>query len=165
MIHHVTPLLPSPALSGRSGADVWLKMEALQPSGSFKLRGMGNACRRAVERGARRLLTSSGGNAGLAVAYAARQLGVPVTVVVPRRTDQRMRELIAEQGATVEVHGEVWDDAHAHALRWAGDPDVALIHPFDHPDVWEGHATLVDEVLARGVAPDAVVVAVGGGGL
>lgn len=164
MIHHVTPLLPSPALSGRSGAEVWLKMEALQPTGSFKLRGMGNACRKAVERGARRLLTSSGGNAGLAVAYAARQLGVPVTVVVPRRTDRRMRDLIAEQGATVEVCGEVWDDAHAHALELAGDAHTALIHPFDHRDVWEGHATLVDEVLER-VVPDAVVVAVGGGGL
>jgi L-serine/L-threonine ammonia-lyase len=164
MLHHDTPLLRSTPLSALLGADVWLKLDALQPSGSFKLRGMGLAAERAQARGARGLLSSSGGNAGLAVAVAGRALGLPVTVVVPSRTDPRMRGLIAAEGATVVVAGEVWDDAHAHALGLASEA-VPLLHPFDHPDVWEGHATLVAEVAGRMPEPAAVVLSVGGGGL
>lgn len=137
-------------------------MESSQPCGSFKLRGMGRACEVAVARGAKRLVSSSGGNAGYAVAWAGRSLGVPVTVVVPRRTGERMRALIAAEGAVVEVAGEVWDDAHARATVVAAETGGALVHPFDHPDVWEGHTTLVDELPEP---PGAVVVAVGGGGL
>ncbi|MBX2802875.1 MAG: pyridoxal-phosphate dependent enzyme [Myxococcales bacterium] len=164
-IHHVTPLLRSSVLSAHHGADVWLKLDSAQPSASFKLRGMGHACQQAVQRGARHLVSSSGGNAGYAVAYAGRQLGVPVTVVVPRRTAERMRRLIEGEGAVVQVHGEVWDDAHEHALQLAPSLSGVVIHPFDAPDVWAGHASLVEEVHAEGVRPEAVVVSVGGGGL
>lgn len=164
-IHHVTPLLRSTPLTRRHGAEVWLKLESAQPSGSFKLRGMGRACQAAVASGASRLVSSSGGNAGYAVAYAGRQLGVPVTVVVPRRTATRTRELIASEGAEVIVEGEVWDEAHAHALQIASDRGGAVIHPFDQPEVWEGHASLIEEVAAQLPPPGAVVVSVGGGGL
>ncbi len=160
-MHIRTPLLRSTALSSLYGAPVWLKMESSQPVGSFKLRGMGLAATRAVERGATRLVSSSGGNAGLGVAWAGRELGVPVTVVVPSRTPEAMRARIAAEGAEVLVHGTIWDDAHARAIEIAQDGG-ALMHPFDHPDIWEGHASLVHE-LAR--EPAAVVVAVGGGGL
>jgi len=156
-----TPTIPSTPMSARAGRPVWLKLENTQPVGSFKQRGMGLSCARAVDAGAERLLTSSGGNAGYAVAWAARALGVPVTVVVPRRTSESMRARIAAEGAEVVVHGEVWDDAHVHAQSLSG----ALIHPFDHPDCWEGHATLVHEVADDGLRPGLVVVAVGGGGL
>ncbi len=166
MIHHRTPLLASSPLGALNGAPVWLKMESAQPAGSFKLRGMGRACQVAVERGAEHILTSSGGNAGLAVAYAARALGVPATVVVPGRTSERMRALIAAEGARVLVAGEVWDDAHAEALRLAPELGGAVVHPFDAPEVWDGHATLVHEVAeALPEPPEAVVVSVGGGGL
>src|SRR5437867_955469 len=83
--HIRTPLLHSRPMS-RPGHDVYLKLEALQPSGSFKLRGVGAACERAVAGGARHLISSSGGNAGLAVAYAGTRLGVRVTIFVPGTT-------------------------------------------------------------------------------
>src|SRR5262249_6243699 len=119
---------------------------------------------RAVAAGARRLVASSGGNAGYAVAWAGARLGVPVQVFVPRSTSARMAELVRGAGAQVDVHGDAWDDAHAHAVATLGEGD-AYIHPFDHPDLWDGHATMIDEVAAAGVRPGAVVVAVGGGGL
>lgn len=157
-----TPCLPSAPLGAALGRDVWLKMECAQPTGSFKQRGMGAACRAAVRAGAEALVSSSGGNAGYAVAWAGRRLGVPVTVVVPRRTSPTMRARIEAEGAEVVVHGEVWDDAHAHALTLPG----ALIHPFDGAPCWAGHATLVEELATQlPERPGAVVVAVGGGGL
>lgn len=165
-LHVKTPLLRSTALSHHHGAPVWLKLESAQPSGSFKLRGMARACETAIAGGAARIITSSGGNAGLAVAWACRQLGVPAIVVVPRRTAPRMRALIAAEEAEVRVHGEVWDDAHAHALELAPALDGAVVHPFDDPEVWAGHASLVTEVAAElPEPPEAFVVAVGGGGL
>jgi L-serine/L-threonine ammonia-lyase len=164
-LHHRTPLLPSLPLQARVGHPVWLKMESAQPSASFKLRGMGLACERAVARGASRLVSSSGGNAGYAVAWAGRTLGVPVTVVVPETTGRRMRGLIEATGAEVRVAGTVWDQAHAAATALAQAEGGALLHPFDHPDIWEGHASLVAEVADAGVEPACVVVSVGGGGL
>ncbi len=163
-LHHRTPYLRSQPLSEVLGAHVHLKLEALQPTGSFKLRGMGRACQEAVRDGARHLVSSSGGNAGLAVAWCARQLAVPATVVVPRRTAPRMRSLIEAEGAQVVVHGEVWDDAHAHAATVAADSG-ALVHPFDGEVVWRGHASLIAECAEQGERPGAVVVCVGGGGL
>jgi L-serine/L-threonine ammonia-lyase len=165
VLHLVTPLIRSTPLSARLGAPVWLKMESSQPCGSFKQRGMGRACEVAVAAGAKRLVGSSGGNAGYAIAWVGRALGVPVEVVVPTRTAPRMRGLLEAEGAVVTVHGDVWDDAHARARELAADSGGALIHPFDGPAVWDGHATLVEEVAREGLRPGAVVVAVGGGGL
>lgn len=164
-LHHRTPLIPSLVLGEALGREVWLKLESAQPCGSFKLRGMGRFCEQALARGATRLVSSSGGNAGYAVAWAGRELGVPVTVVVPTTTGARMRALIAQTGAEVLVHGSVWDEAHAHALELASGADAALVHPFEHPDTWDGHATLVDEVVEAGLEPAHVVLSVGGGGL
>jgi L-serine/L-threonine ammonia-lyase len=163
-LHIDTPLLASRAMPARPGQRVWLKMEALQPSGSFKLRGIGHACETYVRRGARRLLSSSGGNAGIACAYAGRQLGVPVLVVVPETTSARARELIAREGAAILVHGASFQEANEHALSLLGEHD-AFIHPFDDPLLWEGHASMIDEVAQEGLRPDAVLLSVGGGGL
>src|SRR5438067_124482 len=153
-----TPLLESRALG------CWLKMEALQPSGSFKLRGLGHACARYAQQGARRFISSSGGNAGIAAAHAGRRLGLPVLVVVPETTSARARELIAREGAEIVVHGASFQEANALALSMVG-PEDAFIHPFDDPLLWEGHAGMIDEVAQAGLAPDAVVLSVGGGGL
>lgn len=163
-IHLETPLLASRPLSRRTGKDVRLKLEALQPAGSFKSRGVGHACEQYRRQGAQRFVTSSGGNAGYAVACAGRVLGVPVTVVVPSTTSERARSLIADEGAEVIVHGASWMEAHAHALALR-QPDDAFIHPFDDPLLWTGHATLVDELARQGPRPDLLVCAVGGGGL
>lgn len=163
-LHINTPLLHSGALSKASGASITLKMDALQPTGSFKIRGVGLACEHHYALGVRSFISSSGGNAGLAVAYAGRRLGVRVTVVVPKTTSSLAKYLLEQEGAAVIVVGESWDQAHVFALGLVGQRD-AFIHPFDDPLLWRGHATVIEEVLAAEFRPDAVVVAVGGGGL
>lgn len=163
-LHLSTPLIESRALSQRSGRRVWLKLDALQPPGSFKIRGVGLACETHASRGARRFISSSGGNAGIAVAYAGRRLGLPVTVVVPQTASERARELIAQEGAELVVHGASWQEANALAQSMV-TPSDAFIHPFDDPLLWAGHASLIDEVAQAGLKPDAVVLSVGGGGL
>jgi L-serine/L-threonine ammonia-lyase len=163
-IHLETPLIESLVLSRHVSRPVWLKMEALQPCGSFKARGIGFACRRYLEQGRKRFVSSSGGNAGLAVAYSGRKLGVPVTVVVPESTSERAKRLIRDEAAEVVVRGRSWQEAHQHALTLL-DRETAYVHPFDDPLVWQGHASLIEEVVAAGLEPDAVVLSVGGGGL
>ncbi|WP_447917735.1 pyridoxal-phosphate dependent enzyme [Achromobacter aegrifaciens] len=163
-IHIETPALASRSYSLRSGKDVRLKLEALQPSGSFKARGIGHACEVYKSRGARRFISSSGGNAGYAVAYAGRMLATPVTVVVPATTSERAKSLIRSEGAEVIVHGASWMEANARALELM-TPTDAFLHPFDDPLLWEGHATMIDELARQGGRPDLVICSVGGGGL
>ena len=163
-LHLETPLIESPALSASAGRSVWLKMEALQPTGSFKIRGVGAACQEYARRGATRFLSSSGGNAGIAVAHAGRHLGLPVVVVVPETTTERAIALIEREGAKIVVHGASWQEANAHALSRVEESD-AFLHPFDDPLLWQGHASLIDEVVRSDVRPDVVVLSVGGGGL
>ena len=163
-LHIETPLIQSRQLSQLSGRAVWLKLDALQPPGSFKIRGVGYACEEYVKRGAQRLVSSSGGNAGLAVAYAGRSLGVPVTVVVPQTTSEQAKALLRLEDAEVIVHGASWQEANELALSLVGPTD-AFLHPFDDPLLWQGHATLVDEVARSGLLPDVIVLSVGGGGL
>lgn len=163
-LHIETPLLNSRALSLHSERAIWLKLEALQPPGSFKIRGIGLACEEYARRGASRFISSSGGNAGIAVAYAGRQLGIPVIVVVPETTSERAKALIAQEGAEVIVHGAAWQEANALAQSML-TPQDAFLHPFDDPLLWQGHAGMIDEVASAGLKPDAVVLSVGGGGL
>lgn len=163
-LHIETNLIESRALSMKTGRSVWLKLEALQTTGSFKIRGVGHASEIYVARGAKKLVSSSGGNAGLAVAYAGRLLGVPVTVVIPETTTERAKELLRLENAEVVVHGASWQEANEFAQSLL-DSSTAFIHPFDDPLLWQGHATLVDEIHASGFKPDAVVLSVGGGGL
>lgn len=163
-LHLDTPLLrAAPGLFPQD--EVWLKMDALQPSGSFKLRGVGRLVQQAGAEGARAIVCASGGNAGFAAAYAARALGMPVTIVLPLSSSALVAEQIAARGATVLRHGAAFDEANAFAMALAADSGATYVHPFDHPLLWAGHSTLIDEVLATGLAFDAVVTAVGGGGL
>lgn len=163
-LHIETPLFESRPLSVLAGRSVWLKLDALQPPGSFKIRGIGFACQEYVRGGAKRLISSSGGNAGIAVAYAGRHLSVPVLIVVPETTSELARALIRREGAEVIVHGDSWQEANELAMSTVGESDV-LVHPFDDPLVWRGHSSLIDEVAEAGVKPGALVVSVGGGGL
>ncbi|MFM0653594.1 pyridoxal-phosphate dependent enzyme [Paraburkholderia sediminicola] len=163
-LHIETPLLESRRLSMLSGKSVWLKIEAMQPPGSFKIRGIGLACQEYAKLGATHFISSSGGNAGIAVAYAGRQLQVPVTVVVPETTSDRAKNLISQEGAKVVVHGASWQDANELAQSMVGE-GAAFLHPFDDPLLWRGHASMIDEVARTGFKPDAIVLSVGGGGL
>ena len=163
-LHIETPLFQSRELSQLTNKRVWLKFEALQPTGSFKLRGIGAACEEYQRRGKTKFVSSSGGNAGLAAAYAGRVLGVPVTVVIPQSTPARMKAVLEQEGANVIVHGAVWMEANQYAQDLLDD-ETAFLHPFDDPLVWTGHATLIDEVVRAGVQFDSVITSVGGGGL
>jgi L-serine/L-threonine ammonia-lyase len=163
-LHDATPYVPHRGLPD-TGRETWVKLDCYQPTGSFKIRGVGRLCQGLWADGARAFVCSSGGNAGYAAAYAGRALGAPVTVVVPSTTPVFMRDRIAALGARVIVEGDVWDKADALARAIADRGEAAYVSPFDHPLLWEGHASLVDELAAAGPAPDAVVVAVGGGGL
>lgn len=163
-LHQVTPYVRHRGLPV-SGRETFVKMDAWQPTASFKIRGVGRLCQSLKAQGAKAFVSSSGGNAGYAAAYAGQALGVPVTVLTPSTTPAFMREKIAALGAQVIVEGNVWDEADRLAQAMAARGDAAYVPPFDHPLLWEGHASLVDEILDQGPAPDAIVVAVGGGGL
>lgn len=160
-----TPLIASRTLSQHLGSEVMLKVELLQPSGSFKNRGIGHYCLKAARDGIRAFISASGGNAGLAVAYSGRELGIPVTVVIPETTPSFMREKIMAEGATVIVHGANLNDASLFAKNLAEQKNGLFISPFDHPAIWEGHASLVHEIARAGKKPGAMILSVGGGGL
>ena len=164
-LHIKTPVFASQPLGAMTGKSVFLKMECFQPAGSFKIRGIGLLCKECVDGGTSHLVCSSGGNAGFAVAYAGRQLGVQVTVVVPETTSGEVRCKIEEEGAEVIVRGAAWDETHAFASALSKKVRGACISPFDHPTIWRGHATLVDEIVDQVEKPDALVLSVGGGGL
>jgi len=140
-------------------------MECFQPSGSFKIRGIGLLCQRLAAEGISRFVCASGGNAGLAVAYSGYQLGIETIVVVPESTRESMRQRILEFGAKLEIKGAVWNDAHRYACQLAEEAGSFYVHPFDHTTIWEGHASIVEELAAETEEPDAIVLAVGGGGL
>ncbi|CAK9000613.1 unnamed protein product [Durusdinium trenchii] len=164
--HIETPLIYSEKFSKHLGAEVFLKLDLLQPSGSFKLRGIGRTVQEAAAAGAQCIVSSSGGNAGLAAAFAARNFDLPCTVVLPTTTPQSVQEELAFYGAKVMVHGSVWDEADQKAREVVKDRKGAYVHPFDQESTWRGHATLLEELQRQlPSAPDAIVTCVGGGGL
>jgi L-serine/L-threonine ammonia-lyase len=164
MLHIRTPLILHTALS-TADRRIWLKLENLQPSGSFKMRGMGRLCSYAAEQGMKSVVCPSGGNAGLAAAMAAISLGLQAVIIVPSTTPEATRQRIARTGAQVRVHGQVWDDSNQLALQLAEDPQTQYVPAFDHPLLWEGHSSMVDEILQDCPEVDTIVTSVGGGGL
>jgi len=145
-----------------NGRDVLLKLEHLQLSGSFKLRGALNALS-GVDHPTR-VVTASGGNHGLAVATAAALLGVPATVYVPESAPESKTRRIEATGARLVRHGATYAEAADAALAAVTSQDVYL-PAYDHPDVIAGQGTVGAEIVADAPEVDAVVVAVGGGGL
>ncbi|MGB3466003.1 MAG: pyridoxal-phosphate dependent enzyme [Cyclobacteriaceae bacterium] len=160
-----SPVFRSHHLSEKLGKNVYYKMDCYQPSGSFKVRGMEQICRYYIAKGYNRFIASSGGNAGYSLAYVGKQLGAEVEVIVPETTPVRMAEKIRSLGAKVEVQGKEWSEAHTYALTLSEKLQIPYISPFDHPKLWEGHSSIIDECAATMKAPDKIVVAVGGGGL
>jgi threonine dehydratase len=153
----------SPAVEG---ARLSLKLECLQVSGSFKSRGASNKVLSlsATERG-RGLVTASGGNHALGVAYAGRRVGAPVRVYLPVSTPEAKGEKLERWGAEIIFEGEVWDDANAAAQRAAEREGLTYVHPFADPDVIAGQGTVGLEILKQFSAVDTVLVSIGGGGL
>ena len=155
-----------PVPSQHLGRDLLLKLESLQVSGSFKARGaMNKVLSIAPEIARRGLVTASGGNHGLAVAYAGRVVDVPTTVYLPRLTAPAKAARIEGWGAHVVREGEVWDDAHAAGVAHATRDGLTYVHPFADTAVVCGQATIALEVLEQAPEVDLLVVAIGGGGL
>lgn len=165
ILHSHTPLLESLPLNKLTGKNIYLKMDALQPPGSYKIRGSGRICSYYAEEGAKKFVCTSGGNAGLAAAYAGRKLGIPVTVVVPKSSNIWIRDKLKLEGAEVIIHGENWHEADPLTQKMAEEENTFYIPSFDHPLLWEGIASIMYEVSADGVKPDVVLLCVGGGGL
>ena len=160
-----TPLwkLPGKAL-GIDCAEVWLKLEHLQTGGSFKARGMLN---RLLSNPipASGVIVASGGNAGIATAAAARELGVACEVFVPEISSPAKRARLAGLGARVVVGGAAYADALQACLARQQQTGALLTHAYDQPEVLVGAGTMALEIEAQGGLPDAVLVSVGGGGL
>ena len=162
-----TPLwkLPASAFGIEApGAEIWLKLEHLQRSGSFKARGMMNRLL-ANEIPASGVVVASGGNAGIATAAAARALGVRCEVFLPGISPEAKRAKLRSLGAGVTVVGEVYADALAACLARQQESGALLTHAYDQPEVLAGAGTLGREIEAQGGLPDSVLVSVGGGGL
>jgi len=149
---------------GVACAELWLKLEHLQVSGSFKARGMFNRMR-ANTVPAAGVVIASGGNAGIAVAHAARTLGVRAEVFVPESSSEAKRARLAQLGAVVTVRGASYADALAASLERQRASGALLMHAYDQREVVEGAGTLAAEVEADAGVPDRALVSVGGGGL
>ncbi len=164
-----TPLLYSPVLSNITKRNIYLKMEALQPSGSFKDRGVGQLCEYFAKQGTNGFVSSSGGNAGISVAYVGKKLGINVKVFVPKNTLPITVQKMIDMGADVLTKGDTWDQTDLHAQKIAQKLDYAYIPPFDHPVIWQGYESIINELaidLAEyKIRPDAIITSVGGGGL
>lgn len=162
-----TPMLP---LDNTFGGEGWLKLEYLQHTGSFKARGAFNRILSATEDGsldpAVGIVVASGGNAGLAYAYAARALGVPATVFVPESAPAVKVEKLRSSGARVELSGGEYAAAHEAAVQHAEATGAVYGHAYDQPAMAAGAGTIALEILEDlGGDVDTVVIAVGGGGL
>jgi threonine dehydratase len=161
-----TPLLPPPPLSDEAPPGLALKLENLQVSGSFKARGAFNNLLQipAAER-PRGVVCASGGNHGLAVAYAASRLGMPATVYLPETASADRAARIAAAGAAVVRFGANPSDAIDHAREHAASERLPYVHPFDAIGTVQGTGTLGLELLEDVPDADCVLVAIGGGGL
>jgi threonine dehydratase len=161
-----TPLVKSDWLSDLANADVWLKLEIVQTTGSFKIRGARNAIARvAVERPhVRKILTASAGNHGRAVALAASRASLTARVYVPATAPAAKKGAIARLGAEI-VEMPTYDEAEAAARGEAGRGDTAFISAYNHPDVIAGAGTVALEMFEDQPDLDAIVAPIGGGGL
>jgi threonine dehydratase len=161
-----TPLRHSRWLSDEAGCEVYLKIETLQPTFSYKLRGAFNAVLRLMEerRNTQPLVTASAGNHGRALAHAARMAELPLTVYVPEDAPQTKTAAIAALGAELRFCRD-YDEAEVRAKEHGASGEALFISPYSHPDVIAGAGTVGLEILDDRPDIDAIVVPIGGGGL
>ncbi len=159
-------MLPAPKLSALTGAEVWVKYENLQVTNAFKERGalVKLAALSAAER-ARGVIAMSAGNHAQAVAYHARRLGIPATIVMPVTTPFVKVAATKAYGADVVLHGETVADAQVRAEAIARERKLVWVHPYDDPHVIAGQGTIALEMLEEAPDLDVLVIPIGGGGL
>lgn len=161
-----TPLEYSAGISSLLRREVYLKLESFQPIRVFKIRGALNKILSMRDSDLRRgVATASSGNHGIAIAYASRMFGVKATICVPENVNQQKLNAIEEQGAEVVRSGGGYDETYANALSLAKKRGLTFIHAFDDPDIIAGQGTCGLEIARQLPDLDAVVVAIGGGGL
>ena len=162
-----TPLRHSPALSKATGAMVFLKLETLQPTFSYKIRGATNAVLALLERsggGKPVLVTASAGNHGRALARAAAVVGLPLTVYIAANAPQTKRDAIRAAGAELRPCSD-YDEAERRAKEHGANGSALFISPYAHPDVIAGAGTVALEILDEDPLIDTIVASIGGGGL
>ena len=161
-----TPMLVSRTLSEIIGAEVWLKFENLQFTAAYKERGALNKLLQLTDQErARGVIAASAGNHAQAVAYHAKRLGIPATIVMPESTPTVKVTQTAGHGATVVLYGKIVDDAFTKARELAREKGYVFVHAFDDPQVIAGAGTLGVEMLEDAPDLDTIVVPIGGGGL
>jgi threonine dehydratase len=168
-----TPLQLNDHLSGRYGADIWLKREDLSPVRSYKIRGAFNFFRKAIAEGGegRTFVCASAGNHAQGFAFVCRHFGVPGVVFMPVTTPQQKIDKTRMFGAefiTIKLYGDFFDQCYQAARDHAEQAGGVMVPPFDHEDIIEGQATVAAEImqqLPEGKVPDMIVMPVGGGGL
>ena len=162
-----TPIHPAPFLSERLGNHVFLKREDLQPVFSFKIRGAYNKIAQlSKEQKARGVIAASAGNHAQGVALAAKKLAIDAIIVMPTTTPEIKVRSCKARGATVILHGDVFDQALKHSLELVEQYGYTFIHPYDDPDTIAGQGTIGMEILRQHTDPlDVIFIPVGGGGL
>lgn len=161
-----TPCLRSITLSQITGADIWLKFENLQFTAAYKERGaLNKLLSLTAEERARGVIAASAGNHAQGLAYNAKRLGIPATIVMPRFTPIIKVQQTESHGATIVLHGEKFEEATEHAHTLAAKRGYVFVHPFDDPLVMAGQGTVGLEMLEAAPDLDCLVVPIGGGGL
>ena len=161
-----TPTIAAPQLSGILGCEIFLKLETLQRTGSFKDRGAYNKLR-SLDKAQRKrgVVAMSAGNHAQGVAYHATRLGIPSTIVMPTFTPFTKVAKTEGYGARVVLVGQTLDDSMGHARKLVDEEGLTLIHPYDDPHIVAGQGTAGLEMLADVPDLDDIVVPIGGGGL
>lgn len=165
-ILHRTELDLSSTYSAMTGGQIYLKCENRQKTGSFKIRGASNKLAAMVERGkACPVVASSAGNHAQGVAYAAKKLNIPATIVMPKAAPIAKVQATEGYGAKVVLAGDCYDDAYAEACRICREEGAEFLHPYNDVDVIAGQGTLGLEIISELSDVDIVIVPAGGGGL
>ena len=161
-----TKLVYSEYLSKQTGADVYLKPENMQYTGAYKVRGAYYKISTMSEEDRKKgLVTASAGNHAQGVAYAAKKFGCKATVVMPTVTPLIKVNRTKSYGAEVVLHGDVYDDACAYAMKLAEEEGYTFVHPFDDLDVATGQGSIAMEIFEELPDVDYILAPIGGGGL
>lgn len=165
-ITRVTPIAYAPILSKENDADIYLKKENLQLTGSFKLRGAFNKIASlSEEERAKGVVAASAGNHAQGVAFSSKHFGCSATIVMPEATPLTKVTGVKSYGARVVLHGSNYDEAYQYAVKFAEENNATFVHPFEDDEVIQGQGTVALEAFEEIENIDMMIIPVGGGGL